>query len=53
MLALENEKTCDAMNEQTINLAAFHLLGRCSERELDTANDLDLKPVLFANFKDR
>lgn len=52
MLALENEKTCDAMNEQTINLAAFHLLGRCSERELDTANDLDLKPVLFANFKD-
>jgi len=52
MLVLKNEETCDAMNEQTINPAAFHLLGRYSESGLDTASDLGLKPVLFANFID-
>ncbi len=50
MLALENEETCDVMNEQPINPAAFHLIGRTAGSGLDDIGELDLHPALYAGF---
>ena len=52
MLAVESEETFDVMNEQTINLAAFHLIGRTAESGLDDICGLEFQPALYAGFRD-
>ena len=51
-LALEDEEACNAMNEQTINPVAFHLIGRSAARGLEDISGLDCHPALYAPFRD-
>ncbi len=52
MLSAVRKKTCDAMTDKAINVTAFHLIGRAAESGLDDASCSELKPALYAGFKD-